>query len=295
MRINDYSPWWIVLALVVFVTWNSLFIVNQTQQAIVVQLGEPVRVIRTPGLKAKIPFIQTVVRLDKRILDLNTPAKEVIASDQKRLIINAFTKYRIVDPLKFYKSVHQRSGADGKLNTIFDSSLRQVIGKVPMNSLLNNKRLAVLEDLREAMAKQAEIFGIEIVDSRIMRSDLPAENSEAIFRRMQTDREKEAKEIRAEGEEQASIIRANADKEREIILAEANKKANILRGEGDATASKIFATAFGRDRVFYNFYRSLQAYEQAFTKGIQPTQWIITPNDNEFIKYMLKKPNINAK
>lgn len=278
------------LGIAIFILVNSVFIVHQIEQAIVLQFGRPIKVINHPGLAFKIPFIQNVVSFDKRILDLKAEDKEVIAADQKRVIINAFTKYRIVDPLMFYKSVYNRMGLDSKMHTIFDSSLRQVVGTIPMNDLLNAKRVTVMNEIQALMSKQAAIFGVEIVDVRIMRSDLPQENSNAIFRRMQTDREKEAREIRAEGGEKARSIMATAAKERQIILAEANKKAEILRGEGEGKAMQLYVKTFGKDRRFYDFYRSMQAYQNAFGKE-QQTQIIVTP-DSEFIRFFQTKPTL---
>lgn len=274
--------------LLLLILANMLFIVHQTEQVIILQFGHPVKVLRESGLAVKVPFIQNVVRFDKRILDLKSEDREIIASDQKRVIINAFTKYRITDPLVFYKTVYNRDGLDSKMHTIFDSSLRQVVGTVPMNSLLNSNRVKVMNQIQALMSKQAAIFGVEVVDVRIMRSDLPQENSNAIFRRMQTDREKEAREIRAEGIEKAKTITARASKERQVIIAEANKKAEILKGEGEAKAMQLYLKTFGKDRNFYNFYRSMEAYNNAFSKQ-QQTQFVLTP-DSEFMRYFHQKP-----
>lgn len=261
---------------------GSMFTVDQRQQVLILQFGEPIRVIKTPGIKFKLPLLQDAVFFDKRIIDLSISEQEVIASDQKRLIINAFAKYQIIDPLKFYTTVGNVYGLSGKLSGILDSSLRQVIGEGTLSELLTENRGDVMKKIQEVVSTSSEIFGIKIVDVRIMRADLPKENSDAIFARMQTEREKEAREIRANGAEAAETIRAEADKERTIILAEAKKHADIARGNGEAEAVKIYASSFGRDPEFADFYRSMNAYKEAF-KGDR-TKMIVSP-DSEFFKY----------
>jgi len=273
----------IILAILIIATINSLFILDQRKQALVLQFGEPIRVIKTAGLHFKTPFIQNVLYFDNRLLDLEATNKEVIASDQKRLIINAFAKYKITDPLAYYKTVRNEFGMKNKLNTILDSSLRQVIGEISLISLLSEKRSEVMQNIQTVVNKRAKEFGIDIVDVRIMRSDLPNENSNAIYRRMQTEREREAKEIRAEGAELSQKIIAKTDKEKTILLAEAQKTAEILKGEGDAIATKIFARSFGRDPEFFEFYRSMQAYKKSL-KG-ENTKFIISP-DSGFLREM---------
>lgn len=261
---------------------NSVFTLDQRQQALVLQFGEPVRLITRPGLKFKKPFVQNVIFFDKRLLDLGIQEQEVIALDQKRLIINAYTKYKIIDPLKFYTTVRNEFGLKSRLGSIFDSSLRQVIGEVKLSELLTENRNIVMTRIKEIITKEAKIFGIEIVDVRIMRGDLPQENSQAIFARMQTDREKEAREIRANGAEEAQKIKAEADKEKTIILATAKKQSEILKGEGDSLAIKIYASSYNRDPEFADFYRSMSAYKKAFVTD--KTKMIISP-DSEFFKY----------
>lgn len=261
---------------------GALFTMDQRQQALVVQFGEPVRVIKEPGLKFKIPFIQNVIFFDKRTLDLGVQDQEVIALDQKRLIINAFAKYRIIDPLKFYTTVRNVYGINSRLGAILDSSLRQVIGEVTLNELLTVNRGKIMTRIKEVVAKESEIFGVEIIDVRIMRADLPKENSEAIFARMQTEREKEAREIRANGAEEADKIKAEADKQRTIILAEAKKKSSIAKGSGDAEATKIYADSYGKDPEFADFYRSMNAYKESLNQS--NTKMVISPNSN-FFKY----------
>jgi membrane protease subunit HflC len=267
---------------ILFMVVNSLFIVDQRQKALVVQFGEVMRLVEEPGLKFKVPFMQEALSFDNRILDLGISEQEVIAADQKRLIVDAFAKYKIIDPLKFYTTVNNRMNAESKLSSILESSLRRIVGEISMVSLLTEDRNLVMSKIKEALSNEAEIFGIEIIDVRIVRGDLPKENSEAIFTRMQTEREKEARITRATGFEEAEKIKAEADKQKVIILADARKKAETTRGEGDSAASKIFASAFSRDPEFFNFYRSMQAYGQAL-QGDKTTM-VISP-DSEFFKY----------
>lgn len=261
---------------------STFFTVEQRQQVLVLQFGEPKRVIDSPGIKLKLPFLQNTIFFDKRIIDLAIAEQEVIASDQKRLIINAFTKYQIIDPLKFYTTVNNFNGLENKLSAILDSSLRQVIGEVTLNELLTADRSNIMTKIKDVVSKESEIFGVKIVDVRIMRADLPKENSEAIFARMQTEREKEAREIRAKGAEEAQKIRAEADKEKTIIVAEAKKNADLTRGNGEAQSTKIYADAYGKDPEFADFYRSMNAYETSL-KGDR-TKMVISP-DSEFFKY----------
>ena len=273
----------IVATIAVILFASSIFTIDQRQQALILQFGEPIRVINTPGIKFKIPFLQNAVIFDKRIIDLAISEQEVIASDQKRLIINAFAKYQITDPLKFYTSVATQQGLSSKLSGIIDSSLRQVIGEATLNELLTENRAKIMQDIKDAVSKSSEIFGIKIVDVRIMRADLPQENSDAIFARMQTEREKEAREIRAKGAEESDRIRAEADKQRTIIIAEAKKTADLTRGEGDAISIKIFADSYGKDPDFAEFYRSMSAYKEVLKN--EKTKMVISP-DNEFFRYM---------
>jgi membrane protease subunit HflC len=280
---NKIKQLLIILTIILILLFASIFTLDQRQQALILQFGDPIRVIKTPGIKFKVPFLQNVEIFDKRIIDLGIAEQEVIASDQKRLIINAFAKYQIVDPLKFYTSVGTQQGLSNKLSGVIDSSLRQVIGESTLMELLTENRTNIMKDIREAVSKSSEIFGIKIVDVRIMRADLPQENSEAIFARMQTEREKEAREIRANGAEEADRIRAEADKQRTIIIAEAKKTADLTRGQGDASAIKIYADSYGKDPEFAEFYRSMSAYKEALKND--KTKMVISP-DNEFFRYM---------
>ncbi len=295
-------------ALIVILS-NTLYIVEQTQQALVLEFGKPVRIVKKPGLRAKVPFLQNVVFFDNRLLELTVDQKEVIAADQKRLIVDAFVRYRIVDPLKFYQSVSDERIMQSRLNSIVDSSLRQVLGSRPLSSVLSSERTEIMKLITAivnsttsgiplqkvtdgtnpneiktvAEAAPPGGFGVEVVDVRIMRADLPNENSQAIFRRMQTEREREAKEFRAQGEEEAQRIRSRADRDRTVIIAEAQKKADTLRGQGDAEAIDIFAGVTARDPEFYGFYRTMQAYKNSIKK--EDTTVILSP-DSEFMKYM---------
>ncbi len=264
------------------VAFFSIFIVKEINQAIILQFGDPKRIISTPGINFKIPFIQNVVFLDKRILNLDAPPEEVIASDQKRLIVDAFARFQIVDPLKFYISVGNERVARSRLSTIINSRIRSVLGKQRLQTLLSADRTNQMALIQDGVNNEAEKFGIKIVDVRIKRADLPPANSEAIYRRMQTEREREAKEFRARGAEMAITITSTADKEVTVILAEAEKKSQIMKGEGDGQRNKIFADAFGRDPEFFSFYRAMQAYEKALIGG--ETSLILSP-DSEFFKF----------
>ena len=275
-----------VLAVVAFF---SVFIVKEVNQAIVLQFGDPKRIILKPGLNFKLPFIQNVVFLDKRILNLDTPPEEVIASDQKRLIVDAFARFQIVDPLKFYISVGNERVARSRLSTIINSRLRSVLGKQELQTLLSKDRTKQMTLIQEGVNTEAENFGIKIVDVRIKRADLPQANSDAIFRRMQTERDREAKEFRAKGAEMAVTITSTADKEVTVILADAQKKSEIMKGEGDGERNKIFAQAFGQDPDFFAFYRAMQAYEKALIGG--ETSLVLSP-DSEFFKFF---GNVNLK
>ena len=271
-----------VIAVAVFAIYLSLFVVKEINQAIVLQFGDPKKVIVKPGLQVKIPFIQNVVFLDRRILNLDAPPEEVIASDQKRLIVDAYARFKIVDPLKFYISVGDERVARSRLSTIINSRIRSVLGKQSLATLLSEDRSKQMDIIQTDVNNEAKNFGIEIIDVRIKRADLPQANSEAIYKRMQTEREREAKEFRAKGAEMAVTITSTADKEVAVILAEANKNSEIMKGEGDGRRNKIFADAFGRDPEFFAFYRAMQAYEKALIGG--DTSLILSP-DSEFFKF----------
>ena len=268
-----------VIGLVVYL---SLFTVKEINQAIVLQFGDPKKIITTAGLQFKIPFIQNVVFLDRRILSLDPPPAEVIASDQKRLIVDAYARFKIVDPLKFYISVGDERVARSRLATIINSRIRSVLGKQSLATLLSEERSTQMSIIQEGVNVEAEKFGITIIDVRIKRADLPQANSEAIYKRMQTEREREAKEFRARGAEMAVTITSTADRKVTVILANAEKQSEIMKGEGDGIRNKIFADAFGRDPDFFSFYRAMQAYETALIGG--DTTLILSP-DSDFFKF----------
>tara|TARA_A100001011_G_scaffold374868_1_gene435784 strand:+ start:496 stop:1371 length:876 start_codon:yes stop_codon:yes gene_type:complete len=277
-------PKFIIPAIVVIVVFlfQSIIIVQEINQAIVLQFGDPKKIITKAGLNFKIPFIQNVVYLDKRILNLDNPPEEVIAADQKRLIVDAIARFKIVDPLKFYISVGNERVARSRLSTIINSRLRGVLGKQELATLLSTDRVRQMEIIQNDVNKEAKNFGITIVDVRIKRADLPPANSEAIYKRMQTEREREAKEFRAQGAEIAAKITSTADKDVTVILANANKSSEIMKGEGDGRRNKIFADAFGRDPQFFAFYRAMIAYEKALIGG--ETSLILSP-DSDFFKF----------
>ncbi len=271
-----------IILIIAFTVFFSIFIVKEVNQAIVLQFGDPKKIILKPGINFKLPFIQNVVYLDKRILNLDTPPEEVIASDQKRLIVDAFARFQIIDPLKFYISVGNERVARSRLSTIINSRIRNVLGQQELQTLLSQDRTKQMALIQEGVNNEAENFGIKIVDVRIKRADLPQANSDAIYRRMQTEREREAKEFRAKGAEMAVTITSTADKEVTVILADAEKKSQIMKGEGDGKRNKIFADAFGQDPQFFAFYRAMQAYEKALIGG--ETSLILSP-DSEFFKF----------
>ena len=270
------------IVLIAIVVFQSLFIVQEISQAIVLQFGDPKKIITKAGLNFKLPFIQNVVYLDRRILNLDNAPEEVIAADQKRLIVDAIARFKIVDPLKFYISVGNERVARSRLSTIINSRIRGVLGKQELATLLSTDRAKQMAIIQNDVNTEAKNFGIEIVDVRIKRADLPPANSEAIYKRMQTEREREAKEFRAKGAEMAVTITSTADKEVTVILADAQKQSEIMKGEGDGLRNKIFADAFGQDPEFFAFYRAMQAYEKALIGG--ETSLILSP-DSEFFKF----------
>ncbi|MBX3488557.1 protease modulator HflC [Parvibaculum sp.] len=272
----------VTAVVVAFVLYLSAFTVGMTQQAIVLQFGDPRQVITEPGLHWKLPVIQNVVYIDKRILNLDSPAEEIIAKDRKRLVVDAFARYRIVDSLRFYQSVGDPRNAAQRLQPNFVSSLRNVLGDHTLEELVRDNRAGLMRNIQTAFNAAALQFGIEVVDVRIRRADLPEQNSQAIYQRMQTEREREAAEIRAQGNEEAQRIRARADREATVIIAEAERDGQLARGEGDATRNNIYAEAYSRDTEFFAFYRSMQAYREGL-KGDNTTM-IVTP-EGEFFRY----------
>jgi modulator of FtsH protease HflC len=254
--------------------------VDQTQEALVLQFGQPRRVIREPGLWVKRPFLEDVRPYDNRLLDFEPPPEEVIVSDQKRLVVDTYTRYRITDPLLFYQTANSEVAVRARLNAMVNGSLRRVLGNVTLSALLSHERPAIMKQIRDEVRDQGKGFGIDVVDVRIRRADLPEENSQAIFARMQSEREQQAAQYRAEGAEAAQTVRANAERERTVILAEAQRDAQKVRGDGDAQSIRIYADAFGQDKEFFAFYRSMQAYRDALTG--HGTSFVLTPDTGFF-------------
>jgi membrane protease subunit HflC len=272
----------IVLALIALVGYLTLFTVSQTQQALVLEFGKPKRVISDPGLQYKIPFIQNVVFFDKRILDIDTASQEVIASDRKRLVVDAFARYKIVNPLLFFQTMQNQLGATSRLGSVLEASLRRVLGGANFESVVRDKREELMKTILAQVNQEAIPFGVQIVDVRIKRVDLPEANMQAIYRRMQTERQREAAEWRAEGEGAARRIRATADRQVTVIKADATGESERTRGTGEAEQNRIFAEAFGQDPDFFAFYRSMKAYEEAFKSG--DTRLLLSP-DSQFFQY----------
>jgi membrane protease subunit HflC len=272
----------VVVGLAAAAAFFSLFVVHQNEQALVLRFGEPKRVIKEPGLNYMIPIVETYEKFDKRILDLDTSAQEVIASDKKRLVVDSFARYRIVDPLKFFQTLRDERIARSRLGLILDASLRRVLGSATFTDVVRDKREELMAQIQNQLNTEAKDFGVELVDVRIKRADLPEANSKAVYQRMQTERQREAAEFRAQGQEQALRIKAEADRQVTVLTANATRDSDIIRGEGEAQRNKIFAEAFGRDADFFAFYRSMQAYEQGLKSS--DTRMVITP-DSEFFRY----------
>ncbi|HKS61334.1 MAG TPA: protease modulator HflC [Xanthobacteraceae bacterium] len=272
-----------VLAVIAaIVGYSSLFTVYQTRLALVVRLGQPVKIVTEPGLNFKLPLIDSVIYVDKRILDLENAAQEVIASDQKRLVVDAFARYRIRDALLFYQSVGTIEGANSRLSTLLNAALRRVLGEATLTHVVRDDRAALMARVREQLDREAAAFGITVVDVRIRRADLPAENSQAVYDRMKSERKREATEFRAQGSQRAQEIRARADRDVTVIVAEAQSKGDAMRGEGEAERNRIFAEAFGKDPDFFAFYRSMQAYEAGLRHN--DTRMVLKP-DSDFFRY----------
>jgi len=281
-----------VLFVVLIVGYSSVFTVDQTEQVLVVRLGEPVKVVTDPGLHFKAPFIDTVIDIDKRILDLENPSQEVIASDQKRLVVDAFARYRIKDALHFYQSVGSIQAANIQLTTLLNASLRRVLGEVTFIQVVRDEREKLMGLIRDQLDKEAGAYGIQVVDVRIRRADLPEQNSQAVYQRMQTERQREAAEFRAQGGQKAQEIRSNADREATVIIAEANSTAEQTRGDGDGERNRLFADAYGKDPDFFAFYRSMQAYETALKSG--DSRIVISPRSDFFRYFSTPTPTAPA-
>jgi membrane protease subunit HflC len=283
MRLNIIGGIAAALVIVALIAaYSTMFTVYQTRQALVVRLGNPVRVITEPGLNYKIPFFDSVIHIDKRILDLENPAQEVIASDQKRLVVDAFARYRIKEALRFYQTVGNVEGANSRLSTLLNSALRRVLGEATLIQVVRDQREELMAKVREALEMEATAFGIEVVDVRIRRADLPEQNSQAVYQRMITERQRQAQEFRSLGLQRAQEIRAKADRDVIVLQAEAQSKGEQIRGEGDAERNRIFAEAFGRDPEFFSFYRSMQAYEAGLRAN--DTRMLLRP-DSDFFRF----------
>jgi len=277
---------------VIFLVAASLFTVHQTQQVLITQFGQPIRVIREPGLNWKVPFIQTVIAFDRRLLDYDAAGQEVILGDQRRLVVDTFTRYSITDPLRFYQTVGATEGGIRlRLGPIVSSSLRNTLGNETLLSVLSADRARVMGEIRNRVNTEARSFGIEVADVRIRRADLPEENTQAILSRMQSERERVAREQRAEGAEQAQRIRAQAERERTVLIAEAQSQSEILRGQGEQLAIRIFAESFSKDPEFFQFWRTMQAMREAFSDG--ETRMLLSP-DSEFFKYFRSIPQLGT-
>ena len=272
----------IVLLAIVIIGFASIFTVRQTEQVLVVRLGEPVRVVTAPGLNFKVPFIDTVISIDNRILDLENPAQEVIASDQKRLVVDAFARYRIKNALRFYQSIGSIQAANIQLTTLLNASLRRVLGEVTFIQVVRDEREGLMTKIRDQLDKEADGYGIQVVDVRIRRADLPESNSQAVYQRMQTERQREAAEFRAQGGQKAQEIRSRADREATVIIADANSTAEQVRGTGDGERNRLFAEAYGKDAEFFAFYRSMTAYENGLKSA--DTRFLLKP-DSEFFRF----------
>jgi modulator of FtsH protease HflC len=269
-------------ALAVLAAYGALFSVYQTRQALVVRFGEPIRVITEPGLHAKMPVIDTLITVDNRILDLENSAQEVFASDQRRLVIDAFARYRITDVLAFYRTVNNIEGANARLSSLLNAALRRVLGEATLIQVVRDQRATLMGRVRDQLDHEARAFGIEVVDARIRRADLPEQNSNAVYSRMQTERQRQAASIRGEGTQKSQEIRAKADRDVTVLVAEAQSRAEQIRGEGDAERNRIFAEAYTKDPDFFAFYRSMQAYEAGLRSG--DTRLVLRP-DSDFFKY----------
>lgn len=275
----------LVLGLLIMLGLSPFFVVDLTETAIVVALGKPVRTITEPGLKFKIPFYHQVTFFDKRYLDYDAPARDVITSDKKSLVIDNFAKWRIVDPLKVFQAFQTQRGALQRLDDIVYSELRVELGRHELSEIVSDNRALIMQIVSDRSNEKAAVYGLEVLDVRIKRADLPEQNEKAIFSRMQAERERKAKGYRAEGEEEAQKIRSEAEKDKEIILAEAYKISQELRGAGEAKAYRIYATAYKQDPKYFEFIRTMEAYKKVFAKN---TTMVLTP-DSEFLKFLKKR------
>jgi len=272
----------LLLFVVLILGYSSVFTVAQTEQVLLVRLGEPIRVVTEPGLNFKAPFIDTVISIDKRILDLENPSQEVIAADSRRLVVDAFARYKIKNALRFYQSIGSIQAANIQLTTLLNASLRRVLGEATLTQIVRDDREALMVKIREQLDKEADGYGIQVVDVRIRRADLPEANSQAVYQRMQTERQRQAAEFRAQGNQKGQETRAKADREATVIVADANSTAEQVRGAGDAERNRLFADAYGKDPDFFAFYRSMTAYENSLKSN--DTRFLLRP-DSDFFRF----------
>ncbi|MBM3490139.1 MAG: protease modulator HflC [Alphaproteobacteria bacterium] len=271
-----------IAAVASIIAYSSIFTVSETEQVLLLQLGEPIRVVKEPGINFKLPLIQNVITMEKRILNFDPPSAEVIAADKKRLVVDVYARYSIDDPLRFYQAVGTEAAVRSRLSDVINSSLRKVLGRVDLSTVLSAERSELMRTISEDVNTEGTKLGVRIVDVRIKRADLPDANSQAVFRRMQAEREREAREARARGAEEAQKVRADADRQRTVLLAEARKQSEILRGEGDGLRNRIYVDAFQKDPEFFTFYRSMQAYRTAMSG--QDTTLVLSPT-GDFFRY----------
>ncbi len=282
MSRNRLTVFGIIVIALGFVAFSAVFTVHQTRQVLVLQFGEPKRVIQDPGLQFKWPFIQNIVEYERRVLEFDPPAEQVILSDQKRIVADAYVRYKVSDPLKFFQTVQTETVARSRLSSVVNSALRRVLGNVTLLGVLSEERAEIMANIQADVNGAAERLGIEIIDVRLRRADLPQEAAQAIYARMRSEREREAREARAQGFEKGQQIRAAADRERTVLLAEAKRTAETTRGDGDQEATRIWANAFGQDAEFFHFYRSMQAYREAL-RG-DDTTMVLSP-DSDFFRF----------
>jgi modulator of FtsH protease HflC len=275
------------VVIVAILVTSTFFIVNQAEEVLVVRFGRVLHTITQPGLYVKAPVADQVVRFDARLLDVDPPAEEVILGDQKRIVVDTYTRYRISDPLQFYQAVRTEDAVAARLREIVNNASRKVLGTATLPSVLSPEREEIMHQIQQQVSDAAKPLGISVVDVRIRRADLPPETSQSIFARMKSERQREAAEARAQGKQKAQEITANADRERTVILAEAQRQSSILRGEGEAESTRIFADAYGQDPQFFAFYRSIEAYRKALDGS--DTTYLLTP-DSDFLKFFSKAP-----
>ena len=277
----------ITAVVLIIVAFSSVFLVKETEQVLVLQFGDPRQEIVKPGLHFKIPVIQNLKFFERRILNIDPPAEEVLMADQKRLVVDTFARYRIADMLKFYQTLNTEMAANQRLHNIINSAMRSELGKATLPDILSEKRKELMREIQKSVNEETDRFGIEIVDVRIVRADLPEEVTQATYDRMRSEREREAKEARAQGEELSLQIRSKANKQRTVLISEAQRDAEIARGEGDREAISIYTKAFNKDPEFYDFYRSMEAYRKSLANS---DKTLVLSPDSDFFEYLKNSP-----